>query len=478
MHKLRRSLYRTGVLIIAAFLLLSSWFGYTVYSQGSEWTGSKYNTRKSTAAATALRGSITDRYGVILADNDADGGRRYNPDELLRRSVSQTVGDVMSMSGTGVESCHSDILTGYSGSVADRILAAISGNSYTGDNIRLTVDANLCRYIANAFPEGYEGAVVVLNYRTGEILAMVSQPDYDPQALLDGIVEQSDGSYYFNRCLQGQYTPGSVFKMVTLTAALEHRPELVNAVYSCTGTRKFGNTQVTCQSGRVKHGSMSLQGAFTKSCNCSFASITQAIGADALRETAARFGMNENWSFPDVMLYSSSMAEDLSDTGDLGWTGVGQGETTVTPLHMAMIAGSFANQGVMMEPKLIAGVTGASGTVKRTLESEGWRAVTDENTARTVTKYMYRTVQEGTAKNAAVEGFRVCGKTGSAETTADKNVATNAWFAGFLAEEDYPYAIAVVIEEGGAGSDRACTLASQVLTRAIRLTDARKAQGK
>jgi len=476
MNKLRRSLYTTGVLIIALFIFLSSWFGYTVYSQGSRWTVSQYNQRLSSAKKNTAMGDITDRYGVLLATTAQDGSRQYNADEPLRRSVSQTVGDQLSMSGTGVETYHANVLTGFSGAMIDRISAALTGDNYTGDNITLTLDANLNRYISEAFPDGYEGAVCVINYKTGEILAMVSKPDYDPQALLETRVFDTEGSSYFNRCLQGQYTPGSVFKIITLASALENMPTVVNHEFLCNAIRAFGDTNVTCQSGTLKHGTLNLQSAFTRSCNCSFATIACSVGAEALGRTAQSFAFGENFSFSDITLYSSALTPDLSDIGDLAWTGVGQGQTTVTPLHMAMIAGAVANDGIMMEPLLLLHVQSAGGITKQQAIATEYRRICAQETAHTLTKYMYKTVESGTATRAQIDGHAVCGKTGSAETSEDKNVETNAWFVGFLAEDEYPYAISVVIEQGGAGGNKAATLAAGALKRAIALTDARTEQ--
>ncbi|MDO4740300.1 MAG: penicillin-binding transpeptidase domain-containing protein [Eubacteriales bacterium] len=478
MNKLRRSLYTTGVLIIALFLFLSGWFGYTVYSQGSRWTVSQYNQRLTTAKKNTAMGDITDRYGVLLATTDAQGERRYNADEALRRSVSQTVGDQLSMSGTGVESYHANLLTGFSGSVLDRMSAALTGKSYTGDNITLTIDANLCRYISEAFPVGYQGAVCVINYKTGEVLAMVSKPDYDPQALLESRVFDTEGSSYFNRCLQGQYTPGSIFKVITLASALEHMPGIQQQQFHCTASRAFGDTSVTCQSGALAHGDLSLQGAFTRSCNCSFATITCALGAENLRATAEAFGFGERFSFADLTLYASNLTEDLSDIGALAWTGVGQGETTVTPLHMAMTAGAIANGGMMMEPLLLLQAESAGGIPRLQAVATEYRRVCSQETAATLTKYMYKTVESGTGTRAQIDDYAVCGKTGSAETSEDKSIETNAWFIGFLAEEEYPYAVSVVIEQGGAGGNRAASLAASTLKRAIALTDARAQQAQ
>lgn len=472
MNKIRRSLYTAGIVLIAAFILLGAWYGTTVYTHSSAWTESKYNQRKTADQSSGTLGEIYDRYGVVLATSDENGSRRYHPDEQLRRSVSQTVGDTLSMSGTGVESYHSDILTGYSDSLADRIFAMFSGRSYSGDNITLTIDANLSYYISKIFPENYEGCVCVINYKTGEILALVSKPDYDPQQLIDTKLYDTEGTCYFNRCLQGQYTPGSVLKIITLACALENEPEMTERTYKCTSSRDFGNTTVTCQSGRLAHGNINLQTAFKKSCNCTFASVAAELGADSLKATALDFGFNTVFRFDDISLFQSKLGT-MTTVGDLAWTGVGQGQTTVTPLHIAMISASVANGGIMMEPKLIKSVTSSGGFVKSTMTPTEYLRTMDGATANRVLKYMYQTVEDGTASKAAIDGYAVCGKTGSAETTQDKNVATTSWYTGFVYDDEHPYAISVVIEYGGSGSSMAAPLASSILSKAIQIADAR-----
>ncbi len=473
MNKIRHSLYTVGILLITAFIILSGWYGSTVYSQASTWTGSKYNPRKNSGSTVRSLGDIYDRYGVVLASTDKKGNRVYHEDEQLRRAVSQTVGDQLSMSGTGVETFHSDILTGYTGSLTDRILAMFSGNSYSGDNITLTIDANLCYYISRSFPDGYNGAVCVINYKTGEILALVSKEDYDPQALIDTKLYSTEGSAYFNRCLQGQYTPGSTFKIITLAAALENEKDFENRIYTCNASEDFGTATVTCQSGRLAHGSNNLLGAFKKSCNVAFATVSTELGNQALKAAAEAFGFNQSFHFEDISLFQSRM-ENTTSAGELAWTGVGQGQTTVTPLHMAMIAGSVANKGIMMEPKLIQKVTSSGGFVKANLIKEEFLRTMSAETASRILKYMYYTVESGTASRAGIDGYVVCGKTGSAETTGNKDIATTSWYVGFVYDDAHPFAISVVVEEGGSGSSLAAPLASSILSKAISITDAKK----
>ena len=469
MKKMRGAVRLIIILLTCAFLGVGGWMAYTVYTQGGRWLTSPMNTRLSAARKTTGMGAITDRSGITLAATDAQGERHYAGDKAMRRALSQTVGDQMSMSGTGVETFHAGTLLGLSGSIIDRTWQYVTGQNYQGDNIRLTVDAQLTTYISSEFPSNKEGAVCLINYRTGEILAMVSKPDYDPEKLAN---RQSDadtsGSGYLNRCLQGQYTPGSVFKVVTLAAALEYIPGIEEMVFVCDGPRAFGEGRVTCYGGEI-HGEMSLKQAFAQSCNVTFASIAQALGGERLAATAKRLGFNENFAFRDIVLYESTIAENIADESELAWTGDGQGKLLVTPLHMAMIAGAVANDGVMATPQLIAQVTGVGGIPRLRTASGPYGRVMSSDIAAAVKDCMAQVVKSGTGTKAKIKGYTVCGKTGTAEVSDDKRVATNAWFIGFIDDASYPYAVAVVVEQGGTGGSVAAPLAAKALKKAIQL---------
>ena len=465
MKEMRRKMRVVGALVIAAFIGLSAWFGVTVWDQGSIWASSAYNTRLR--KTNSQMGSITDRNGSLLATTNENGQRIYLQDEQARRALSQTVGDTAGMSGTGIETYYSSTLLDLSGSLIDRLRELLTGAEHKGSSVQITVDARLTAAIASAFPEGYEGAVCVMNYKTGEILAMVSKPDYDPVLVERGDTSSAADTAYLNRCLQGRYTPGSVFKIVTLTSALENDPNVINQSFTCSAVWDFASGTVNCMSGRVSHGTQSLTQAFANSCNVTFGKLAYQLGANRLSATAEAFGFNENFKFGDFVIYNSAFPSGTSSPNELVWSGIGQGTVLVTPLHMTMITSSVANGGVMMKPKLIKQITSTLGITEASLQPEVYRRVMSETTARTVARCMLEAVRTGTASRGGLEGLTVCGKTGSAETSDNKGVPTNAWYTGYIADERYPYAVSVVIEKGGAGGQAAAGLAAQALKLAV-----------
>ena len=210
------------------------------------------------------------------------------------------------------------------------------------------------------------------------------------------------------------------------------------------------------------------------SCNTTFAKLAYELGASRLKSTAEAFAFNDNFLFEDVVLYPSHCLNTSQTVSEVIQSGFGQGMTETTVLHMAMIAGCVANDGTMMEPRLIREVRRQNGSVLQTMEPRMYRRVLSAENARTVAGYMYKVVNTsaGTGTRARISGYSgyVCGKTGSAEVSNDKEMATNAWYVGFLyGDEAHPYAIALVVENGGSGGQTAAPIASKVLRKALEL---------
>lgn len=466
MKELRRNMRIVSVLVIAAFVILCIGYALTAYTQGSQWASNSHNSRAS--AKNTIRGDITDRNGITLATSDSENNRVYLENETARQALSQTVGDTRGMAGASVEIFHSATLMDISTSLTGRLSEIISGAKHTGKSIQLTIDAELQTYVSSIFPEGYDGAVCIYNYKTGEIYAMVSKPDYDPIDVLTRQDSKVADTAFLNRCLQGLYTPGSVFKIITTASALEYDPGIVNQTISCSGIWEFDSTKINCIS-NTAHGYIDLKTAFAKSCNVTFGKIAYQLGQSRMRATAEKFGFNENFKFGDMIVYNSQFPEKTENDADLVWSGVGQSTVLVTPLHMAMIAGAVANDGMMMEPMLVKQITNANGVIDSVVKPTAYRQVLTPEQAGTIASYMYAAVESGTASKASISGYTVCGKTGSAEISNDKTVETNAWYVGFIYDDAHPYAISVVIEEAGAGGSQAAPLAAKALKKAIDL---------
>ena len=468
MKELRRHIRFVGLCLVGMFGLWLLYFCYSTYFYGGRWFANPYNTRISSKKQSVIAGTITDAAGEVLAYTDAQGERRYAQDEATRRAVSHVVGDDGAKVANGVETFHAQYLLGFNSNVLERLADVIRGQQQRGDDIQLTISAELSRTIAAAFPEGRLGAVVVLNYRTGDVLAMVSKGDFDPENMDEALANEEAGALV-NRATQGLYPPGSVFKIVTLASALSAMPGVEERAFLCTGQLAVDRSVVT-DAGDAVHGEQTLVQAFSNSCNNVFASLALDLGYQTLGLTAQTMGFNDNFLFRDLVVYNSSYPIDDKSLDDLAWSGVGQGRVLVTPLHMAMIAGAVANDGQMMEPRLLKAVVTPQGQTRSRLQGSAvYAEAMTPQVAQIIADYMVTTVQGGTARQAAISGYRVGGKTGSAEASDDKTIDTHAWFTGFVQDDEHPLAVAVVVEFGGSGGSVAAPLAKLALEKAISL---------
>lgn len=454
------------MLLLLIFSLMGAYFCYSVYFYGGRWVANPHNPRISSQKQHVIMGTVTDRDGTVLAYTDENGSRRYHANRDTRMAVSQVIGDSGGKASTGVDTFHAQYMLGFRSSVVERVMDAVTGTPQRGDDIRLTISERLSRYISEQFPEGKRGAVVVLNYQTNEILSMVSMPQFDPTNVSAALSDEAAGAL-INRATQGLYPPGSTFKIVTMASALENLPDLDDFGFDCTGYYPVGNYSVTEKEG---HGVQSLSDAFASSCNTTFAALSQELGYTMLGQTAEKLGFNENFMFGDLIVYNSSYPIDNLSPEDLAWSSIGQGRVLATPMHMALIASAIANGGVMYEPRLVAAITTAQGGERALPSSPAGTRVLDSGVAARLEKEMVRVVKSGTGTRAALDnGYVVAGKTGSAEASNDKSIESHAWFVGYVTNDNAPYAICVLVENGGSGGGVAAPLARRILRKAINL---------
>lgn len=454
------------MLLLILFGLTAAYFCYSVYFYGGRWIANPYNPRITSGKQNVVMGSVTDRDGTVLAYTDETGARQYHRSEETRMAVSQVLGDSGGKVSTGVDTFHAQYLLGFKAGVMERLADAFTGTTMRGDDVRLTISERLSRYISEQFPSGKRGAVVVLNYKTNEILAMVSMPQFDP-ADMDSALEDEAAGALINRATQGLYPPGSTFKIVTLSSALQNLPDLDDFAFACTGYYPVGNYSVTEQS---SHGVQGLSDAFAHSCNTTFAALSQELGYTMLGDTAEKLGFNENFMFSDLIVYNSSYPIDDLSAEDLAWSAIGQGRVLATPLHMALLSASIANGGVMNEPRLIASIHTAQGGARALPMHAAGKRVMPEEVAKRIEREMIKAVRTGTGTRAALDnGYVVAGKTGSAEASDDKSIESHAWFVGYITNDNAPYAVCVLVEHGGSGGSVAAPLARKTLQRAINL---------
>ena len=263
-----------------------------------------------------------------------------------------------------------------------------------------------------------------------------------------------------NRFLSSTFTPGSVFKTVTLTAAIENLPDLFGRTFTCTGSTVVGGETITCPSA---HGTMDIGGAFANSCNGVFAQLAAELGADTMSKYVEQAGLLSRYSVDGIQTAQGSYDLAGATQGQLGWSGVGQYNDLVNPCAMMVWMGAVANGGKAAVPHLFQEVDGGLPQLSLPFGKETGTLI-QSGTARTLADMMAQNVVQ-TYGSGRFPNMDICAKSGTAEVGGDKR--PNAWFVGFLRNEDAPYAFAVVVEEGGSGAGAAGNVAAQVLNALV-----------
>ena len=448
-------------IVLVVLLMLGSLVGYGAYSLinfGNRWFSSAANVYARRQKSDVIPGRIYDRGGALLASSDETGKRYYHKDRAIRSSVVHVVGDSANNVAYGVESFMAQYLYGFNDNYLDRLRQAFSGGKRHGNDIRISIDAGLSSYIAKSFPSGKSGAVVVMNYKTGELLSLQSFPVFDPTNVTRE-VETDKQKPFWNKATRWLSAPGSTFKVVTLAASLKGIPDVMSKTYECTGAFQVGDTMVT-DAGMAAHGTINLKKAMEVSCNITFAKLALEMGDESLRKAAQAFGMDDYLLFTDLVVENSRYPATNRVNKEIAWTGAGQSALLLTPLHMAMITSAIANDGVMMEPKILLQASSDTGATKASLTPRVYKKPLQAFEADVIADGMRRVVTHGTGRQAAVPGLKVCGKTGSAQIAGQEE--TNAWFIGFLDEPDLPYALCIVVEDAGGGGQVAAPLAATI----------------
>ena len=427
---------------------------------------SSYNRRQWAREDKIIRGEIVDRTGIVLAKSEIQGERqeRIYPYGSL---YSHVIGyNSVSYGKSLLEAKYNEELLNINplNPVTDLRDKLIGSKGY-GNTLHLTIDHVLEKRAAELLGR-QKGAVVALDPQTGEILALVSKPDFNPAggALEEKwreLVESAENPL-LPRATQGLYVPGSTFKAAVSLMAVSKG--LGNKTYEDTGSIIIDGKRIE-NYGNKAYGTLDLTGALAVSSNTVFARIGVELGADNLKDLARQVGIGRKISF-DIPVSTSRFDYKGMGQTDQAAVGMGQGKILVTPFQMALITGGIANNGVVMKPYLVDRVTTVNGFLLKEQKPEEYFRLADPVTANTVKNMMEAVVEWGTGKNARISGIRVAGKTGTAqnELTAQGENKEHAWFIGFAPVENPQIAVAVILEYSGAtGGGKAAPIAREIL---------------
>lgn len=402
-------------------------------------------------------GTITDRDGTLLLDT-ADG-RVYNSDELIRSSIIHWLGDRQGNIYAPTMSYFAEKLTNYN--VVNGLY--VYGND--GGTVKMTLSAEVQKAALEAMGE-YKGTIAVYNYKTGEILCAVTTPTYDPNNVPD-IAGDTDGTWegaYVNRFLKSTYIPGSIFKIVTAAAAIETIDDIFEQTFTCKGETEYGIDKVTCL---AKHGIQSFEEAFLNSCNCAFAAIADQMGGETLQHYAEAMGISDTLSFDGVTTVPGSIQVEGEADVMVAWSAIGQHKDQINVCQFMTMVGAIANGGSGVKPYIISSIDGG-GWGNYSAETTTMDRIISTETAK-ILQSMMRNNVENYYGDENFPGLTVCAKSGTAEVGGE--LEPNAMFAGFVADEEYPLAFVVVVENAGSGRKTCVPILSEVLAACKEVLD-------
>jgi peptidoglycan glycosyltransferase len=456
-----KRIIRILIVLCTLFISLVLYLNYFQIFKASKIQKNSYNKRQWINEEYVLRGTIADRNGKALAYSDKieDHQVRHYPFGNL---YSHIIGYSYKEYGkSGLESSYNEeLLDLHKGDPIHEIKEKITGPRKNGNNLILTIDHDLQSYAEQQL-QGKKGSIVLMNPKNGEIYAMVSKPDFDPSTLREKWRElaEEETSPLLNRSTMGLYAPGSTFKVITATAALED--ESVKKTFQCKGSVNIGGYQLNDYGGKA-HGKINLEGALVHSCNVAFSQMGLELGQEKLKDIAEKYRMNQIIPFDLKTKNSIFPKKGTMSKPELGASAIGQGKLLMTPLNMALVASSIANDGVMMKPILVKEVISKEGEIVKVNNARILGHTSDVSIAQEVKNMMTKVVEKGTGRNARIRNVRVAGKTGTAENETGKE---HAWFIGFAPADNPEVAIAIVLENmGSTGGKSAAPIARNIMT--------------
>lgn len=454
-----KRIIRVLVIVSLMFLSLVTYLLYFNMFRAEEISSNTYNKRQWEDEKFVKRGSIYDRDGEVLAETIVDGDnriRKYPKGKLYSHIIgyySKVYGkSLLEMSYDRELLGHGDI--------------NISFNELrSGYDLNLTIDHTLQSYAYDQLA-GRDGAVVAIEPSTGKILAMVSYPDFDPstESLEKNwkyIVERED-SPLLARATGGLYAPGSTYKIVT--AATAYSAGYSGRTFTDDGVFEVEDLEVENYGGEVL-GDLTLKTAFEKSSNDVFCTLGYELGAENVKNAAESFGINKDIP-SDIPMAKSRIEYKKMTNSDAALVSIGQGQLLMTPLHVAMMGATVANDGKMMKPYLVNSITTASGISLGETKPEMIYQPLSTMAADYLDELMIGVVKNGTGRSAQISGITVAGKTGTAENETDKD---HAWFVGYAPAENPKIAVAVILEyDGNTGGKNAAPIARNIMSKYLK----------
>jgi len=456
-----QAIRNSWIVAIALFVLLFGSISYVQFFAADSLNSNPSNNRQLLATFCNNRGPIlVGGHPIaesVATNSDCKYQRKYN-DPYLYAGLTGFFS--LSNGQYGIEAAMKEQLAGTStDALFERISQAFTGATPQGRSVELTIDANLQKLAYSMIPDGVPGSIVVMNPKTGAILAMVSKPSYDTNLMAshdketvakayDNLVGQPNTNLFGSPAFKQLYAPGSVFKLIDTAAALESGKYNKDSVLPNPAELAFPGINYTLPNYRYGQCDSQSKATFTfaleNSCNTPFASIALNLGQDAITKEAEKFGFNDSSVKIPIGVETSRFpgSSGTLDQPGLAQSAIGQRDVQATPLEIAMMTAAIANGGKQMQPNLVQTVRTPDLQTVQSLTPQVLRQSTTPEVAKQITDWMVSVVDNGIASGAAVPGVKVAGKTGTAEVANNLN---NAWFTGFAPADDPQVVVTIVM---------------------------------
>jgi penicillin-binding protein A len=471
-----RPIVRLYGLVVVLFALLVAFTSRWTIFDASSLRQNALNRRALLQQERIQRGQILAADGTVLARSvrgrEGTYRRTYPTGQLFAQTVGYSYTD---LGQSGLERYRNPALDGETSATnLQAILDQLQGKRRQGDEVITTLNPAAQRTAIAALGE-HRGAVVALEPRTGAVQAMASTPSYDPNPLrsssaYERLTHNSSGTPLVNRATQFGYAPGSTFKVVTATAAIDTGQYTPQSLVSGRDGILVSGVPLSNDE-HESYGQLTLTEALVKSVNTVYAQVAERVGGQTLARYMSRFGFDRKpqLDYPDEQMSASGeylgqrLLAPTSRFVDVGRMGIGQDKLQVVPLQMAEVAAAVANRGRLMVPHLTERIVDPEGRTVLQVTPRVQSVVMKPSTAASLTGMMEAVVTEGTGTAAQIPGVRVAGKTGTAETQIGAAV-NNVWFIAFAPAQDPRVAIAVTLQDvPGQGAAFAAPVARQVM---------------
>jgi peptidoglycan glycosyltransferase len=473
-----RQIVKLFAFVVVLFAVLVGFTSYWAVFDAKALKEKDANKRPLLEQQQIRRGRILAADGTVIARSVAKGRgdarryvRRYPEGELFGHPIGYSF---VEQGDSEFEQFHNETLVGEESEFAS-ILDELRGGAQEGNDVVTNLDPEAQRVALSGLQAVGFGAVVAIEPSTGRVRVLASNPPYDPNQVPEHLEElnQDPTSPLFNRATQGQYPPGSTFKVVTAAAGLDSGAITPETAINAPGTLEVQGLPLANDFNQ-DWGSITLDTALTNSVNTWFAQLGEKVGQETLFEYMEAFGFGSKPAIdlPADQLSPSGVFEGNELLGrhdpiDIARVAIGQERLLMTPLQDALVAAAVANKGHEMKPQIWSRVVDPDGRVTQRLNPSQYSQPISEETAKELTTAMEGVVNEGTGTNAAIPGVPVAGKTGTAEVPGNEACGggdlNQAWFIGFAPADDPKIAIAVSIECTSAfGNDVAAPIFREV----------------